>query len=185
MAVTAAAGAVACAAGVIGIPPAAAAPAQPALRLITGGSEATLNRYGKDPRVMLNLGAHLAAEGTPFEIRLRRKSYRDPIVAEQVLRQGGVTRTRAIPRDMLRDFAGLRGILHITITDKTGKKVVDRYDDFCPNDSTGRIRPEAPAVSPYPTGCPTNPFTLGAVWGIQRGWASSTFSWSVSLGRSA
>ena len=39
-----------------------------------------------------------------------------------------------------------------------------------------RIRPDAPARSAYPQGCPANPYTLGSVMGIQQGWASGVFS---------
>jgi hypothetical protein len=34
------------------------------------------------------------------------------------------------------------------------------------------VRPDAPARSPYPVGCWYNPYTLGAVQGVQEGWAT-------------
>ena len=37
------------------------------------------------------------------------------------------------------------------------------------------MRPDAPATSPYPHSCYYNPFSLGAVQGVQQGWASPVF----------
>ena len=31
-----------------------------------------------------------------------------------------------------------------------------------------------PATSHYPQSCSTNPFTLGSVWGVEKGWAANT-----------
>jgi hypothetical protein len=54
--------------------------------------------------------------------------------------------------------------------------VAKRTETFCPNNASGRIRPDAPANSKYPESCPTNPFTLGSVWGVEKGWASNTYA---------
>ena len=166
------------AAGVIaavGTPSAQAAPAQPQLRLIAASPSVTLDRFDDDP-IFLDLGTYVVTGATPFELRVTRKSYHDPIVATQIVRRGPVSRPKSLPKGLVTDFGGLRRFIHVTLTDKAGKKVVDRDETFCPNSfQASRYHPDAPATSPYPTGCPDNPFTLGSVWGIQNGWAANTF----------
>jgi hypothetical protein len=57
--------------------------------------------------------------------------------------------------------------------------VLDYTTDFCPNTwNSARTRRDAPAETPYPSGCAGwNPFTLGSVWGIQAGWNATTESY--------
>src|SRR6185295_11652168 len=68
---------------------AAAAPkkAEPALRLVTASPSVTLDHYAEEPGVFLDLGAHMVAGiSSPFELRVSRRSYKDPIVATQIIR---------------------------------------------------------------------------------------------------
>ncbi|HEY0693182.1 MAG TPA: lysyl oxidase family protein [Kribbella sp.] len=149
-----------------------AAAVQPALKLVAGSTEVALDRYPDG--VYLDLGTHLVAGKSAIEVRATRKSYGDPIVANQLV--GG--KPKALPKGLVTDFSGLAKFLHVTITDATGKKVLDRDQSFCLNGEGARTRPDAPATSPYPEGCGNNPFTLGAVWGLQAGWSASTFDYS-------
>ena len=150
--------------------PAQAAPAtQPPLRLVAGSATVTLDRF-PDFGVFLDLGTHLVAGSTPFEIRATRKSYADPIVAKQIVNG----HAKKLPAGLLTNFAGLPGFLHVTLTDPGGAVVVEQDQTFCPNGETARTRPDAPDTSSYPLSCSTNPFTLGGVWGVQKGWATST-----------
>lgn len=64
----------------------------------------------------------------------------------------------------------------MSIKNAAGEEVSATKGTFCPNNASGRIRPDAPATSKYPQSCPTNPFTLGSVWGVEKGWASNTSS---------
>ncbi|MGW7386586.1 lysyl oxidase family protein [Streptomyces sp. NPDC054794] len=164
--------------GVGGALPAAAAPhpAQPAapqLKLIAASDSVTVDRWRGEPGVYLDLGAYITVDKAPLEFRVTRKSYKDPVVAQQIMRQGSTTRTKTLPAGLLKDFTGLPGFLQVTLTDATGAKVLSTTQSFCPNTSSGRIRPDAPATSPYPERCSDNPFTLGSVWGTQKGWAAS------------
>ncbi|MCW2915783.1 MAG: hypothetical protein JWN52_3851 [Actinomycetia bacterium] len=161
-----------------GMPVASAAAPAPALTLVAASPSVTLDRWGKDPAVFLNLGTYLTAGKTPFEVRATRKSYADPIVAKQIIRQGGRTTERVLPKGLLKDFSGFPDFLHLTITDNTGKKVVDRKDAFCPNSPAGRVSPSAPATSSYPEDCPANPFARGTVWGIQAGWGANALTYN-------
>ncbi|MQY09601.1 lysyl oxidase family protein [Actinomadura macrotermitis] len=159
----------------VGLP--AQAEAKPgSLRLMTGSPSIVLER-DTEGSVYLDLGVHLAADKAPFEVRLNRKDYNSRIVATQIIRDGAAVKKRTLPAGLVTDFAGFGKMIHTTVTDAKGKKVIDRSTDFCPNAyEAGRIRPEAPATSRYPVGCPTNPYTLGGVWGIEGGWAVNTNS---------
>ncbi|HKE99270.1 MAG TPA: lysyl oxidase family protein [Actinomycetes bacterium] len=155
---------------VAGLPAAraVAAPA-PQLRLVAAASAVTVERFPGEPP-QLDLGANVVAGATPLEIRVTRRSYHDPIVATQRV---GKEQARKLPAGMVKDFAGLAGFLHVTLTDTAGRKVLDQDQTFCPNSfQAARTRPDAPDTSPYPQMCGDHPFTLGSVWGLQAGWAA-------------
>ncbi len=80
-----------------------------------------------------------------------------------------------MPKGLVTDFSGLGKFLHITLTDAAGKKVLEKDQSICLNGDGSRTRPDAPATSPYPDGCTANPFTQGAVWGLQTGWSARTY----------
>ncbi|HET6297258.1 MAG TPA: lysyl oxidase family protein [Kribbella sp.] len=147
--------------------------AEPALKLVAGSTEVTLDRY-PDYGVDLDLGTHLVAGKKLVEVRATRKTYNDPIVAKQVVNG----KSKTLPKGAVTDFAGLGKFLHVTITDSTGQKVIDRDQTFCLNGEGSRVRPDAPDTSPYPDGCGNNPFTLGAVWGLQAGWSVNTYGYT-------
>ncbi|QXE37165.1 protein-lysine 6-oxidase [Streptomyces sp. GMY02] len=174
--VMAAAAALSVVAGVAGAAPVAGAatPAGPRLSLIAASGSVTIDRWEGEPGVYLDLGTYVTADGAPLEFRVTRTSYKDPVVAEQIIREGKKTKVRALPEGLVKDFGGLPDFLRVTLTDTAGTKVLDRTETFCPNNASGRVRPDAPATSKYPESCPTNPFTLGSVWGIENGWATNT-----------
>ncbi|WP_405997113.1 lysyl oxidase family protein [Streptomyces sp. NBC_00829] len=164
-------------AGVAGAAPVGAkAETSPKLRLIAASNSVTLDRWEGETGVYLDLGTYVTSEGSPFEFNVTRKSYKDPVVAKQIIREGTKTRTRDLPAGLVKDFSGLSDFVQITLTDAGGKQVVNRTETFCPNNASGRVRPDAPAKSKYPESCPTNPFTLGSVWGVENGWASNTYA---------
>ncbi|MGW2639491.1 lysyl oxidase family protein [Streptomyces sp. NPDC001348] len=162
------------AAGTLAAPGAGAAPTAgtPKLGLIAASSSVTLDRYEGEEGVYLDLGTYVTVDGGPLELRVTRKSYNDPVVASQIIHSGGRTVTKSLPAGLVKDFSGLPDFLKISISDRSGAKVLDTTQSFCPNDRAGRIRPDAPATSKYPEGCSGNPFTLGGVWGVEKGWAA-------------
>ncbi|MFJ5102110.1 lysyl oxidase family protein [Streptomyces sp. NPDC088554] len=176
------AAALAVVAGVGGAAPVAGAATAPGpkLNLIAASTSVTLDRWEGSDGVYLELGTYLTVDGGPLEFQVTRKSYKDPVIARQIIRDGKKTRTRNLPKGMVKDFSGLRGFLETTLTDASGKVVHKTTDTFCPNNASGRLRPDAPATSKYPESCPTNPFTLGSVWGVQRGWATNTTMYDYS-----
>jgi hypothetical protein len=161
---------VAVAGAMAGVGVASAATAPPPLAFVVATPNVTAERYtdGDYVYLYLDLGANLIAGQDPFEIRAARKSYADPIVAQQIVGK----RAKALPAGMITDFTGLKDFTSITIKDKAGATVKSYQTNFCPNSyESARTRPDAPPANPYPTGCNGyNPFTLGAVWGIQAGW---------------
>ncbi|MFE1104386.1 lysyl oxidase family protein [Streptomyces rochei] len=156
------------------------AAAKPRLSLIAATGSLTLTSWKEDPGVYLDLGTYLTAEGTPLELKVTRKSYKDPVTVTQTVYEGGRAKAKKLPVGTVKDFSGLPGFVRVTLTDKAGRKVLDRTEDFCPNNASGRVRPDAPATSKYPESCPTNPFTLGSVWGVEKGWAANTYGGSYS-----
>ncbi|MFJ2217202.1 lysyl oxidase family protein [Streptomyces sp. NPDC101062] len=174
------AAALAVVAGVAGAAPVAGAattaePTAPQLNLIAASTSVTLDRWEGEPGVYMDLGTYVTVEGGPLEFRVQRAAdYKTPVVAQQIIHKGGTTRVKTLPKGMVTDFSGLQGFLQVTYTDAAGRTVLTTDESFCPNNASGRIRPDAPATSKYPESCPTNPFTLGSVWGVENGWATNT-----------
>ncbi|WP_405646255.1 lysyl oxidase family protein [Streptomyces sp. NBC_00019] len=152
----------------------AATPGKPKLKLIAASNSVTLDRWEGEPGVYLDLGTYVTVDNAPLEFKVTRKSYKDPIVAKQVFRHDGTTTTKALPTGLVKDFSGLPGFLEVSVKDANGSEVAKSKGNFCPNNASGRLRPDAPATSHYPESCPTNPFTLGSVWGVEKGWASNS-----------
>jgi Lysyl oxidase len=158
-------------AGSIGSTPAGAAAAlRPSVRLVSTKGEVTMTRRRHYP-VPLDIGVFVASIGAPLEIRARRAGYRRPIEASQILGDGTV---RALPADVVDGWSGLAGFLRIKAIDDSGALATRSTWDFCPAGSDReRVDDSGPAVSVYPSfGCGSSPFTLGEVWGIDRGWAN-------------
>ncbi|TDW23705.1 lysyl oxidase family protein [Kribbella kalugense] len=169
IAVTGAAGLVALAAA--GATAATSQSTRPPLKLVAGSIDVTLDNI-QDYGVDLDLGTHVVAGNGPIEVRATRATYSSPVVATQYVNGKP---TRQLPKGLVTDFSGLGKFLHVTLTDASGKKVLEKDQSVCLNGEGSRTRPDAPATSPYPDGCTANPFTQGAVWGLQTGWSSRTF----------
>ncbi|MFF0595774.1 lysyl oxidase family protein [Streptomyces antibioticus] len=151
-----------------------ATPGTPVLKLVAASTAVTLDRWEGEPGVFLDLGTYVTVDKAPLEFKVTRKSYKDPVVAQQILRDGTRTTTKTLPAGTVKDFSGLPGFLEVSIKDASGAEVQKTTGTFCPNNASGRLRPDAPATSHYPQSCPGNPFTLGSVWGVEKGWAANT-----------
>ncbi|CAM5737509.1 hypothetical protein SBADM41S_02569 [Streptomyces badius] len=92
------AAAVAVTAGVVAAAPdAKTAEPTPKLSLIAATTSVTLDSWKEDPGVYLDLGTYLTSENGAFELKVTRKSYKDPVVATQVLRNGKKPPPRRFP----------------------------------------------------------------------------------------
>jgi lysyl oxidase len=158
----------------VGVAQAAANP--PPLAFVAATSSVTATRYIWDDEVYLSfdLGLHAIAGNDAFEIWAKRTGYDKPITAERVVVKNGKKTRVALPAGTVTDFTGLKDFTTISIADESGAVVQQYKTPFCGNTwGSARTRPDAPATSPYPTQCGgENPFTLGAVWGVQAGWDS-------------
>ncbi|GAB2883273.1 lysyl oxidase family protein [Nocardioides pacificus] len=121
-------------------------------------------------RVWVDLGVRLVAGSAPFELRSTRASYSDPIVTTWHSPDGPVE----LPGVRMKNFNGrLPGMVRLVIRDRRGTVVHRETRGGCLNSwSTERVRPDAPARSPYPQSCYGSLYSLGAVQGVQTGWAS-------------
>ncbi|MEV4350273.1 lysyl oxidase family protein [Actinoplanes sp. NPDC049596] len=155
----------------VGVAQAAATP--PPLSFVAATPQVTAERYNYDGDIYFSfdLGLHVIAGKDPFEIWAKRSGYDKPIVAERTVVQNGKKKKVALPAGLVTDFTGLKDFTSISIADESGKVVTEYKTSFCGNSWSARTRPDAPATNPYPEGCGGyNPFTLGAVWGVQAGW---------------
>jgi hypothetical protein len=153
-----------------------AAPTKPKLRLVAATDSVTTQRWEGEPGVYVDLGTYITVDDVPLEFKVTRKSYKDPVIAEQITRKGGKAEAKRLPAGMVKDFAGLPGFLEVSFRNAAGQEVAKNKGTFCPNNAAGRIRPDGPATSHFPESCSTNPFTLGGVWGIENGWGANASS---------
>ncbi|GIE52310.1 hypothetical protein Ani05nite_58440 [Amorphoplanes nipponensis] len=164
-------------AGGMGVANAATDPPPLALTLATTNVVAERYVWGDESYLYFDLGVNVIAGKNPFEIRATRKSYADPIVAKQIVLKNGKKTEVTLPAGMVTGWNGLKDFTTVTIKNAAGAEVATYQTDFCPNSyGSARTRRDAPAETPYPQGCSWNPFTLGAVWGIQAGWNGTTDS---------
>ncbi len=144
-------------------PSPAAAPG-PALELLTA-PVVEVHSYGG--RVYDDLGARIAATDEAVELWSKRPSYDAPIRTEW----RSTTGTRVLPLGTMKRWQALPRFSRMTLTNAAGDVVYDKVRGMCLNGDSQRTRPDAPARSPYPWGCPYNPFTQGSVQGLQAGWS--------------
>lgn len=131
-------------------------------------------------RVWTDFGLRLVAGEQPFEVWSNRPSYDEPITSVWKGPEGDAE----LPAGSMRTFAGIDEFTHVRVVRRRGHRVVRQFETpACFNGyNSQRIHPDAPASSPYPAGCPWNPYTLGSVMGVQAGWATPLFSeWSTSM----
>ncbi|WP_110182540.1 lysyl oxidase family protein [Nocardioides solisilvae] len=123
---------------------------------------------GPRHRVWVDWGVRAVAGSAPLEVRTRRTDWDEPITGTWTA--GDLSGT--VPPGLQRTFQGLTHFLRVEIRDRRGRLVQTRRMDACFGNGAERARPDAPATSPYPFGCPWNPFTVGSVQGVQAGWAA-------------
>lgn len=146
------------------------APATPRLTL---WAPKVVTAYAYRHRTWTDLGLRAVADGGPFELWSHRATYDDLIETSFVSGDATVV----LPAGSMKDFSGLQGFLSITIDPKQqGEETLALTRKTCLNGYSERVRPDAPARSPYPVGCWYNPYTLGSVQGVQEGWATPLLS---------
>ncbi|MBY6307402.1 lysyl oxidase family protein [Streptomyces clavuligerus] len=158
--------------------PERAAATQPEIRLMAAAPSVELTRYegepGEPPGISIDeLGAFLTVRGAPLEFRAQRTpDYQRPITVRQIIRTGGKVTVKTLPQGLVKNFLGLPDFTETTFTDAKGRVVASQKAPFCPNNASARVEPGGEPERTYPDGCPSDPFTLGSVWGVHRGWAT-------------
>ncbi len=144
----------------------------PTVKLITAQRQINVPRFGKF--VFMDPGVYVVAVGSALRFDVRRTSYAKAITATEIIKgAGGQITKRPVPRREFEGWRGLRRFLRLTIRNSAGKIVGSRLTTFCPGGfNQQRSGPNSPPRSPFPFGCASNPFELGTVWGLQRGWGA-------------
>lgn len=132
----------------------------------------------RNGRVRSDFGFRLEAYGEAFEIWSERSGYRSPIASTMRRDDGDVE----LPTGTLTDFSGLPDFVKLRVRRATGGGFVHNKDyDACLNGLSTPIAPEAPPRSPYPRRCPSDPYALGSVMGIQEAWGTRLLPGQVSV----
>jgi hypothetical protein len=153
--------------------PAGAATGIPSLRVLAATSHLTVVRPPKTT-VFVDPGFFVTPVGGTFELKLNRATLGDPVTLTQVWTDDSGEHTQTLPSTLLRGWNGLRDFFHLTVRNAAGRVVRRMTTDFCPNSSSPqRIKPSSVQEPSFPSFCGRtfNPFPLGSLWGIDRGWA--------------
>jgi Lysyl oxidase len=171
----------------LGVPAALSAAARPAvaagtptIKLIAAQKTIEAGKFGKG-RVYVDPGIWVASLGGAFQLDVKRANYTRPLTVTQVIKNsaGVTTQRRALPGRILNGWNGLSHFLRVAIRHH-GKLVARSTITFCPASfSLSRTGPGSPRTDKYPQQCSASgffgpggdPFSLGEVWGITRGWA--------------
>ena len=137
----------------------------------------SVTAYAYKNKTWTDLGLRVEAENAPFELWSHRPSYDDQIQTTWRSADGDVS----LPTGSMQDFSGFKDFLTITVTPKHGETLTMNPKVCFSSYTAERVRPDAPAESPYPTGCYFNAYSLGSVQGVQEGWASSIVNQSRPL----
>ncbi len=156
-------------AAALAAPAGARAPAAPAASPLALWAPSRVVAYSYDGYLYSDLGLKVIAQGAPFELWSTRASYSDPITTVWRSPQGDV----ALPATAMPTFAQLQRFVRLDVTKVGTDTTRTSRHAACLGGgwegATERVRPDAPATSPYPHSCYYNPFSLGAVQGVQRG----------------
>ena len=141
----------------------AAAPA-PLLRL----SQVTIQKFGRGP---VQLGSR-RVPGRRWAATSSSTSRGPDTAARSASPRssaGSAARSRLRSRT---GGTGSPGFVTFTVSSASRGVIASRTMTVCPNDwNRQRVDGSGPLTPRYPQFCGTNAFTLGSVWGIDRGWA--------------
>jgi Lysyl oxidase len=144
----------------------------PQIRLIAGTNQVEVPKFGKQD-VYIDPGIWVASLRSAFQIDVSRAVYASHETATQVIRTADGTVNRPLPSWVLAGWNGIRHFIHLTIRNSRGR-IIDRSElTFCPDIyELAKATPNSANTSSFPQQCgPGDPFGVGEVWGIARGWA--------------
>jgi Lysyl oxidase len=162
---------------------AAAATPGPEIRLIRVQRVVEVPRFGK--QVYVYPDVYVAALTSAFRIDVSRASYSKPSTATQVIYTADGAAGRSLPSWLIADnWVGLRHFLRVTIRTARGRIVVHSDTAFCPGEGElAKATPDSANTDPYPASCDSgDPFPMGEIWALPRGWANDPGGLSYNLG---
>jgi hypothetical protein len=156
--------------------PAASQAQQPTLKLITAQKSIETGIFGKGKKgtVFFDPGIWLGSFKAQFQLDVQRASYTQPLTVSEALKTAnGDAVQRRLPASILDGWTGLKNFVYIVMRNKKGAVVLKGAYPFCPDGyDPSRTNPGSTLTSTYPQECSAgDPFGLGEVWGIARGWA--------------
>jgi hypothetical protein len=163
--------------------------AGPEIRLIPAQNAITaagipVKKNSKKALVFVDPGIWLASLGSALQFDVGRKSYSKPVTLTQVItRSGRSPLARRLPASMLDGWNGLKDMVKLTVRDSAGKVVGSARLTVCPDSyNPERATGDSPDTSPYPQQCAAfDPFPIGEVWGIAKGWAIDPAEYGTSF----
>jgi hypothetical protein len=147
----------------------------PRLSLLAATRAVTAYRFGN--QVYFDPGIWVESAGSALRLDVQRASYTRPATVTQLISTpGGATVHRRLPGWVNGNWKGLKDFIHFSVRNSRGKRVLSRSMTFCPDSySPERATPNSARLDPYPQQCASDPFPVGEVWGIPRGWAVDPF----------
>src|ERR1700722_11945425 len=162
-------------------------PPGPSVKLIAASNIVTVPVGAKTRRFFVDPGVYVAAVGGKLQFDVQRANYASPRRITQTIGLPHGIEVRSLPASLVPSWRGLARFLRVTVKNSSGKIVADRVLPFCPDSYTAqRSDPDSPLNNPFPQSCSGNPFQLGNIWGLQRGWAvdgSGDLSVKAPIGR--
>ena len=149
----------------------------PSVRLVTPQETVQVTRFAGQP-IYVDPGVYLAAVGGAFQVNVWRNDYDSPIQAAQIIGGAATTSVRPLPSGWVTSLNGLDHFFHVIVWNSRGDKVASQSIPFCPAGIDQRINDLGPANPTFPRNCFTSPFALGAVFGIDRGWATAALGYT-------
>jgi Lysyl oxidase len=149
-----------------------AAPTAPRLDLRFASNELHLYRSDRTGVVSLRLPVYLAALDAPFDLRVSRDSYDDPLRIFQAIYDGDVASLTELPAEVLDGWDGLADFFRVRVYSEDDRLLRSVTSSACPAGyEQQRVDDSGPYATTYPFGCRSWDFSLGTVWGIDAGWA--------------
>ena len=154
------------------VAPAGAASGEPDVSLRRTNADVLVPKYGKRPGV-LQVPVYVQSKDAPFDLRVRRASYKDPVVLYQVKHTSTGEEWVELGSDYLAGWSGLRDFTRIKVRDSEGHVAYWKRRNFCPNNwDRQRIDDSGPSRPVFPDSCfgRDRSFLRGMTWGIEQSW---------------
>jgi hypothetical protein len=148
----------------------------PRLSMLAATQTVTADKFKNQP-VYVDPDIWVESAGSGLRLDVQRRSYTSPAKVTQLISTPwGTVQHRTLPAWVNDNWNGLKDFIHFSVKNSHGKRVVSQSLTFCPDSyNPERATPSGAATDPYPWQCSSDPFPVGQVWGIARGWAVDPF----------